>query len=319
MSIPSSQPLYTYVVDFIHKVWGSKEYFPGPQPISIERKHFPILRNNEYVVCEKTDGMRYMMVALTYEGVRKCIFVNRSFEMFEVSISLRRPAYEGTILDGELYEDTLMVYDALIINGKPIGHMNFNQRLDEIGKLLKTIIYVKTDKYRLKLKTFYPLIKFKKFMDEYLPTVTQNVDGLVFTPVNEPVRIGTHETMFKWKPRNKNTVDFYMKKDVSFVGPGQVGPPVWKLYVQEKGRLFFESEFPVSKMNEPWFEDGAIVECMYITWEDGPLWWKPLKRRRDKTYPNNRRTFYRTLVNINENIEMKEFLDCIPIHNALYG
>jgi len=184
---------------------------------------------------------------------------------------------------------------------------------------LKTIIYVKTDKYRLKLKTFYPLIKFKKFMDEYLPTVTQEVDGLVFTPVNEPVRIGTHETMFKWKPRNKNTVDFYMKKDTSFVGIGQVGPPVWKLYVQEKGKLFFESEFPVSKMDEPWFENGAIVECMYVTWEDGPLWWKPLKRRRDKTYPNNRRTFYRTLVNIKEDIEMKEFLDCIPRHNALYG
>jgi len=319
MSIPSSEPLYKYVVGYIHKVWGTEEYFPGPQPISIERKHFHILQNNDYVVCEKTDGMRYMMVALTYEGARKCIFVNRSFEMFEVSISLRRPAYEGTILDGELYQDTLMVYDAIIINGNPVGHMNFKQRLDEIGKLLKTIIYVKTDKHRLKLKTFYPLIKFKKFMDEYLPTVTQEVDGLVFTPVNEPVRIGTHETMFKWKPRNKNTVDFYMKKDTSFVGIGQVGPPVWKLYVQEKGKLFFESEFPVSKMDEPWFENGAIVECMYVTWEDGPLWWKPLKRRRDKTYPNNRRTFYRTLVNIKEDIEMKEFLDCIPRHNALYG
>ena len=65
-------------------------------------------------------------------------------------------------------------------------------------------------------------------------------------------------------------------------------------------------------MNEPWFEDGAIVECMYITWEDGPLWWKPQKRRRDKTHPNNRRTFYNTITNIKEDIQMKEFLDCRP-------
>ena len=31
-----------FVVTYIHKVWGSKEYFPGPQPVSIERQHFPI-------------------------------------------------------------------------------------------------------------------------------------------------------------------------------------------------------------------------------------------------------------------------------------
>ena len=319
MSIKSSEPLYKCVVEYIHGVWGTKGYFPGPQPISIERRHFPILRDNAYVVCEKTDGLRYMMVALTYEGMRKCVFVNRSFEMFEVPISLRRPAYNGTILDGELYEDTLMVYDAVIVNGQPVGHMNFNDRIDAVRKLLNTIIYVKTDKYRLKLKTFHPLITFKTFMDVYLPTVQQKIDGLVFTPVNEPVKIGTHETMFKWKPCEKNTIDFYMKKGRSFDGIGTPGIPVWKLYVQEKGQLFYESEFPCTRMNEPWFEEGAIVECMYITWENGPLWWKPLLRRRDKTYPNNRRTFYRTLVNIKENIEMKEFLDCIPIDNALHG
>jgi mRNA guanylyltransferase len=36
-------------------------------------------------------------------------------------------------------------------------------------------------------------------------------------------------------------------------------------------------------------------------------WWKPIKVRTDKTHPNNRRTFYRTLVNIKEDIKMSEF------------
>jgi len=181
---------------------------------------------------------------------------------------------------------------------------------------MKGIIYMKFDKYRLKMKTFHSMRDFDHFMYQYLPTVEQKVDGLVFTPVTEPMRIGTHETMFKWKPCEKNTVDFHMKRGESFKGIGQKGEPVWKLYVQEKGKLFFESEFPLSRMNEPWFEEGAIVECMYITWEPGPLWWKPIKRRRDKTHPNNRRTFYRTIVNIKENIQMKEFLDCRPEHSA---
>jgi len=306
-----SSPIHKHVVEFIHHVWGSKDYFPGPQPISIEYKHFPILKGGEYVVCEKTDGERYMMVATTFEGKPRCFFVNRAFDMIEVKIRLNKKVYEGTILDGELYQDTLMVYDALLVSNKPVGHMNLFQRLTEAENMMKGIIYMKFDRHRLKLKTFYSMRDYDHFMYEYLPKVEQKIDGLVFTPVNEPVRIGTHETMFKWKPREKNTVDFHMKR-----GKSVNNDAVWKLYVQEKGKLIYESEFPLSTMNEPWFEEGAIVECMYITWEKGPLWWKPLKRRTDKTHPNNRRTFYRTIANIKEDIQMKEFLDCRPEHNA---
>ena len=313
MSIKSESPLYKYVVAYIHAAWGSKDYFPGPQPISIERKHFPILKGGDYMVCEKTDGERHMMVAFMYEGVKKCVFVNRAFNMFEVPLRLAKSAYDGTILDGELYENTLMVYDALLVNGHSIWNMNLLERLEMTQRVLKPVIYMKSDMYRLKLKTFHHMKDFANFMDVYLPTVEQVIDGLVFTPVNEPVRIGTHETMFKWKPQEKNTVDFLMKREPSRETPGfKAGTPAWRLYVQEKGKMFFESEIPFNRMeDEPWFEDGAIVECKYITWEE-PMWWKPIKRRIDKTHPNNRRTFYRTIVNIKENIQMKEFLDCKP-------
>ena len=313
MSIKLESPLYKYVVQYIHTKWGSKDYFPGPQPVSIEHRHFPVLKGAEYLVCEKTDGERYMMVAFIFEGKRKCVFVNRAFNMFEVPINLKKSVYDGTILDGELYEDTLMVYDAVWVNGESVWNRNLNERLDAARSVMKSIIYMKSDQYRLKCKTFHQMRDFGKFMDEYLPTVQQKIDGLVFTPVNEPIRIGTHETMFKWKPQEKNTVDFLMKREPSRETPGfKPGAPAWRLYVQEKGKLFFESEIPFNRMDdEPWFEDGAIVECKYITWES-PMWWRPIKRRTDKTYPNNRRTFYRTIVNIKENIQMKEFLDCRP-------
>ena len=52
-----------------------------------------------------------------------------------------------------------------------------------------------------------------------------------------------------------------------------------------------------------------IVECKYIT-DDTPMWWMPILERTDKTHPNNRRTFYRTLVNIKEDIKMSDFLKC---------
>ena len=308
-----STPLHKYVIDFIHTRWGSKDYFPGPQPISIERKHFPILKGGDYLVCEKTDGERYMMIALMYEGKKKCLFVNRAFNMFEVPINLKKNAYDGTILDGELYDDTLMVYDAVLVAGQSVWNKTLTERLEASRGLMKSIIYMKSDKFRLKCKTFQHMRDFDVFMDTYLPTVKEKIDGLVFTPINEPIRIGTHETMFKWKPQEKNTVDFTMKWEPSRETHGfKAGTPAWRLYVQEKGKLYFESEIPFNRIeDEPWFEDGAIVECKYITHEE-PMWWRPLKRRTDKTHPNNRRTFYRTIVNIKENVQMKEFLDCRP-------
>ena len=313
MFIEPETSLYKHVVQFIHGVWGSKEYFPGPQPVSIEYRHFPILKGNEYYVCEKTDGERYMMVALVHEGKRMCVFVNRKFNMFTVSLNLKKNAYDGTVLDGELYEGTLMVYDAVRVSGESVWDLPLTGRLEACEKFMKGIIYMKNDKYRMKLKKFHKMKDFEMFMDQYLPTVKQKIDGLVFTPVNEPIRIGTHETLFKWKPRDQNTIDFQMKWEPSRETPGFVkGEPTWRLYVQDKGKLIFETEIPHGKMEDKtWFEDGAIVECQYITWEE-PMWWKPLKRRYDKTHPNSRRTFYRTIVNIKENIQMKEFLDCRP-------
>ena len=67
--------------------------------------------------------------------------------------------------------------------------------------------------------------RFRKFMDEYLPTVQQKIDGLVLHPVNEPIRLGTHETMFKWKPQEQNTVDFLMKREKSREVPGATNGP----------------------------------------------------------------------------------------------
>jgi len=254
-----------------------------------------------------------MMVALTYDGKPKCFFVNRSFDMFEVKINLNKKAYEGTILDGELYDNILMVYDAILVNGVLVARQNLDERLAAAEDMMKFIIYMKSDKHRLKMKTFHMMKDFRVFMDEYLPTVQQKIDGLVFTPMNDPIRLGTHETMFKWKPLEKNTVDFLMKREPTRETPGcHPGPLTWRLYVQEKGKLYFESEIPLNRISdELWFEDEAIVECMYMSHES-PMWWKPLKRRRDKTHPNNRRTFYRTIVNLKEDIKMKEFLDCRP-------
>ena len=148
----------------------------------------------------------------------------------------------------------------------------------------------KNDPLVVKLKTFYGINNIKQLNEVKFPYET---DGIVFTPVNAPIQVGTHESMFKWKPRDQNTVDFQVKKRSKG----------WGLYIQEKGVLVFESEY--NEDHELLSED-VIVECQYITSDQTP-WWKPIKIRKDKNYPNNRRTFYRTIHNISENIKLSEF------------
>jgi len=75
---------------------------------------------------------------------------------------------------------------------------------------------------KIKLKKFHALIDFDIFLNDYLPSVSQNIDGLVFTPVHEPIRIGTHETLFKWKEKDHNTIDFLVRFENNR----------WRLYVQ---------------------------------------------------------------------------------------
>ena len=298
--VKKNDPLYTYAISFMERHWGVKGFFPGSQPVSIEFKHFNTLASNQYVVCEKTDGLRFMLLAFMYGGRKVCVLVNRAMEMFGCPLNFRKPIYDGTILEGELYENMFMVYDCLVSKGENIGKMDFLQRLERIEHIKKMLTVLKNDPIKFAIKKFHALPDFDEFMNTYLPTVTQKIDGLVFTPVNDPVKIGTHETMFKWKPRDKNTIDFQFKRKGD----------LWRLYVQEKGKLIFESEIRDEWVADiPWIEEDAIIECQYM-FNDSPMWWKPILRRHDKTFPNGRRTFYRTLVNIKEDIKMEDFLRC---------
>jgi len=285
------------VKEFIHSSWGTSEYFPGPQPISIERRHFSILKGGTYAVCEKSDGVRHVLVSLMFGDKKICALVNRAFEIREVSLNLPKIAYQGTILDGELVDNEFLVYDAVVVSGTNVMALDLYKRLDAAKKVVSGTIRMKSDPVKLKMKTFFNFKDYKKFITEHIPTVTYKIDGLVFTPVNEPVRTGTHETMFKWKPRDNNTIDFQCKRWEQ--------QDKWGLYVIEKGKLVFESELKPEKSPD-WLTEDCIVECQYMC-DEYPRWWKPIGLRTDKTHPNNRRTFYRTLVNIRENIQIDEF------------
>lgn len=259
---------------FIQKKCDSTniDRFPGPQPISIEKKHVPMLSKHRYLVCEKTDGVRHFLACFTDSQNRKiCALVNRSFDFKLYSLTVPR----DTLLDGELLGDTFIIHDVIFINGEDLREKNLIERLKKAAALVKIIVPCSL---KVVCKTMLPYSEMKNLK------LGEKTDGVIFTPVDEPVRMGTHRTLFKWKPRDRITVDFYLKNG--------------NFCIQHESKLIVVQKYPDHS------DKNGIYECSF----DGDIW-EPIIRRTDKSHPNNKRTYERTLVNIKENIQ---FCDLVP-------
>lgn len=269
------------VREYIQVSWESKDpsRFPGPQPVSIERRHFPLLKKQPYVVCEKTDGVRHFLVSID-SGV---YLVNRAFKTEQVKIRIPK----DTLLDGELVKTKtgkmlFVVHDAVRAKGESLLMLTLTQRLEKARGVIKGIIKTVNAPFEVRVKTMYDLGPLPD-----LGSFEYETDGIVLTPVNEPIRMGTHETMFKWKPKDRITIDFEIKNGC-------------ELWVQERGEPYKEAELHL-RNRRPDLPDGTIVECGY-----GNLGWFVEKIRTDKTHANNRRTYFRTCVNLREDVQLHE-------------
>ena len=279
--------------------------FPAPQPISVERIHFGQLNSHPYVVSPKADGERFLLVAL---GDRS-VLINRGFEETDIKFRFKKNAFEGTILDVEKIGNRILVFDAYQVNGEIIKDKGLGERLERATALVKSVLKTSKDPLKIEMKPVFERDELEKAMKTDFGYET---DGLIFTPKDEPARVGTHETMFKWKPLEKNTVDFQVVPSTRMHDCRQEMIYGYDLYVQEHGKKICEARVPQDLVEPHWrpiMDSGKdhciILECEYIQGEVN--FWRPIGIRRDKMMPNARRTFQRTLVNIEEDIQWNEF------------
>ena len=279
--------------------------FPAPQPISVERRHFGQLNSHPYVVSPKADGERFLLVVL---GDRS-VLINRAFEETDIKFRFKKNAFEGTILDVEKIGNRILVFDAYQVNGEVIKDRGLDERLERATALVKSVLKTSKDPFKLEMKPVFERDELEKAIKSDFGYET---DGLIFTPKDEPARVGTHETMFKWKPLEKNTVDFQVVPSTRMHDCRQEMIYGYDLYVQEHGKKICEARVPQDLVEPHWrpiMDAGKdhclILECEYI--QGDVNFWRPIGIRRDKTMPNARRTFQRTLVNIEEDIQWNEF------------
>jgi len=210
--------------------------FPGAQPVSFAAKHIQELKSEDYYVCEKTDGIRYLMY-LTQEGDRDIHYlIDRKNDYYYVP-GLHFPHHEdksfqrfhvGTILDGELVEDRypdrpsvikFLVFDCLVLDNNILMHRPLDKRL---AYFKSHVLEPYKAFYRQNPQLVRPFVVedkstefsygLEKMFKEIIPKVKQlhGNDGLIFTCKNTPYKTGTDEHILKWKPPEENTVDFLL-------------------------------------------------------------------------------------------------------------
>lgn len=301
------------------KTTDDEDFFPAPQPVSLERRDLSKLIEHEYLVCAKSDGMRFLLVC--YGG--NSYMVDRAFKFYKVNLNFKNDElynsngpYDdmlGGIFDGELVLNKqgkwqYVIHDCVNIHGKDISKYIFPPRYSEVIKLTCDYWIAEGSEFRITSKQFFPfkqLSLLNRLIKE--DKLDHKTDGIICTPKNEKVGSHTQYNLFKWKPRELHTFDFKIVKNQDGI----------MAYVNKKGVHIPHAAAPRGSKEEKIFVDGltkncpeftnnAIVECDYDDVNDV---YTPIKLRLDKTHPNSYFTVKKTICNIKENISMEELIE----------
>jgi hypothetical protein len=293
--------------------------FPGCLPLSILRKNLEYLWNPKQMWCfaEKTNGTRLFLLAMKFNDVPICLWINRSYDMFLLeNVNLPKLAFNGTLFDGELVsihkkddkndcKKAYIVFDTLQVNGISTCEYNYLVRLQIASFFLKSFRVPILSNVDIRVKEVYAVQQLHDLLIE-MTKLDHQTDGLILTSIEAPVCYTNKETptIFKFKMGTDHTIDFMYHNQTLysykvFRLPNQTIQMKW---VEMSRRInygpFAES---VSLLN------NKIVECRFERDEEC---WKIEMIRKDKRMPNVCTTVWKTKQNIDENLSLNDI--CIP-------
>lgn len=302
------------------------DYFPGPQPVSLERRDLFKLKKFPYLVCVKSDGMRFMMLFIMQHGVHKCYMIDRAFRPFEISQCFNKPSmYKNTLFDGELVKLkngvwTYIIHDCVSYEGVDVSQEDFNKRYSCVTNAVEMFLSstIDGDHIPIEMKKFVPFGEIKTLIDmESNNKISHPTDGLIFTPIMLPIGTNAQYTLFKWKSIKLHTFDFKIvdesDKYIAYVNNKGVLSPFASVTKNSAQGKDFSAK--LSGLHNPRYESGMIVECEFNSVTNC---FDPLFVRTDKTHPNGLYTVEKTLLNIRENITIDELskLLAIPLEES---
>jgi hypothetical protein len=264
--------------------------FIGNQPKTLERKDLINLAETNYSLTDKVDGERLFLLCCE----NTCL-IDRKMNTVNLP---RINNLDGTLIDGEYLFKTkqFLAFDLLYYKNENI----MNKTLEERHLLLDSVLnsIKPSDTLIIKPKTFYYSIEpripisfvkyseniFKESILLWKERINQsiNLDGLIYTPINETYNYNTNT--FKWK--NDITIDVLVMNK--------------QYYASNRGKLILlGNEYKFSnKINI----NNEIGEFSFNTTTGQ---WNLLRIRTDKKIPNAILTIKSAWLAIKQNITIE--------------
>ncbi|PQE32274.1 hypothetical protein CJF32_00001016 [Rutstroemia sp. NJR-2017a WRK4] len=219
--------------------------FPGAQPVSFTRRHLDELTRQDYYVCEKSDGFRYLLY-LTSDGNDECHYLidRRNNYWYIPKGALHFPIprnvaefHRDTLIDGELVIDKLpngqvqpkyLVFDCMVLDGNSLMSRTLDKRIAYFKERIFTPYEELLKEYPEEIPYMHFIMELKQMQFSYavemmfrqiLPSLPHGNDGLIFTCRSTEYKHGTDQHILKWKPESENSIDFRLSLDFPVVEP----------------------------------------------------------------------------------------------------
>ena len=261
------------VLEEYKSIVNSKK-FVGTQPHTL--KLDKIKKEESYALTYKLDGQRALLFVDS-----KCqgYYITTSFNVIKTDL-LFWEDLQGTILDGEIYEDCYYIFDMLYCKGQRIENKELNIRIDCI-KLILDMNYFNNDEFKKKiqLKEYFFYDSIYEGLNNLIKKIDiKKYDGVILAPIKNQ-----QNPTLKWKPTEMNTMDFRVKvlneNKAILLCVTKNGEDIYeyeKKGIEIQGILKDKKE--ISKL-----KNGLIYEFTYD--KDNEIFTK-IRERRDKTKPN---------------------------------
>ena len=317
----SHAELLADVHTLLNQLWSlpeTKRYVPCPNPRSLERQDLAALQAQPYWVSEKLDGTRMFLLFGFYESstegeeVEYAVFLDRSYRVYLVPVDAPDPVFQGTLLDGELqakhdgtYKYT--VFDVYVHEGNSLRQLPFEHRRCVYEGFIEKQLIVTQPGLQLAVKQWHDMKRCGAVWEMFQSVA----DGLIFQPQRgAPVQHGIQSDVFKWKPAEQQTIDFYVTLLQDSQNPNELsvllecgqGP---NIVPASQYNCFYTG--PAADVSQK----RTVVECKLVAMQGDvrdvrAFHFTAVKARPDKSYANDARVVQSTLIAYLENITIRD-------------
>ncbi|BGP38679.1 Dcp1p-Dcp2p decapping enzyme complex alpha subunit [Rhodotorula kratochvilovae] len=317
--------------------------FPGSQPVSFDYESLKLLEQEDFWVCEKSDGVR-VLVLIVATGFGQEVYLIDRKDAIHQCYWLTFPHQDGpeynhsnTVLDGEFVIDVdpqtgahiprLLVFDLLVLDSENIMSKPLQKRY---GRLQKFVVEP-YEKYQRSLpadvlgnQPFQVVCKKQELsygieavFRDHVPKLLHGNDGLIFTSAEAPYTPGTDPKILKWKPPSENSIDFVLqlkfppKRDNEREADFHA-KPVFMLLMNHghEGSHYYDTMEVDDETWETWKRSGEQYDdrVVEVVWDRARDTWRLLRFRDDKFEGNYKTVVSSIIRSIEHGVEAEQLV-----------